>query len=515
MKKLIWFTALIILALPVIYLAAAAVYPFTPFLIFDLGPAVLTTLAGNTFVLCLISTFLAVVIGTSGALMVVFYSFRGKKIIETLLILPIILPPYMVAMVYKEATHFGPALFQHLFESLWGCAVVFALTLYPYVFILTKISFHNQGKIYIEAGKSLGLNRLERIKKILIPMAYPSIFLGLLLVFMEVISDYGTVSIMGVRTFTTGIYDVWFSMFNSRLAIRISLLMLVFPLALLFLYWIKTRRAKVYNPANRPGTGRQHHVDGWTQGLFFAAGLIPPLFGFLIPTAVLFKWCFATLHKVNLNAVVNDIIHSLSLALVVCLACILLGLVFSYTGRLEKRSLWPKAVTWLINMNYAIPGIAIAISLLYLTGSFYRTIVGEWLSNTAFFLIFACIIRYLCFAFFSIESGMNKISHRLDEAAVCIGKSRIYTLLHIHLPLLNRSMIIGAALVFISMTKELTMTMVLQPFNYSSLAVRVFRYANVDMLKESSVFAVCLILISIYPALSVNRWLNVRQQVEP
>jgi iron(III) transport system permease protein len=69
----------------------------------------------------------------------------------------------------------------------------------------------------------------------------------------------------------------------------------------------------------------------------------------------------------------------------------------------------------------------------------------------------------------------------------------------------------GAILVFVTMTKELTMSLVLQPFNYSSLSLRIFSYANMDMFKNSALYAIILVLISIYPVFSLNRWFNTKE----
>ncbi len=513
MKKVTWFAALSFLMLPIVYLMLVAFFPVERFLVLDLGRPVLASLVLNTVQLCFISCILSLILGTVTSYLEVHYAFKGKDFIGTAIYLPILFPPYIVAMVFSEISHSLPGWVEPFLGSVWGGGFIFAFTLYPYVFILTKISLSSQGLIYMEIGKGLGLNRMVRIKKILLPMALPSIFLGMLLVFMEVISDYGTVSLLGIRTFTIGIYDVWFSMYDSKMAIQMSLMMLTLPVTLFLVFWIKTKTRAVYNPSNRPQMQLPKPLYSGGQYLVFLLCLLPPLFGFFIPAAVLIFWCAETLHKLDINTVYSDIFHTLFLSFIVTFSCIACGTLLSWAKRNEAKSLVLKALTWMATMNYAIPGISLAIGLLLLTGSVYQLPFGEWISNTILFLVFAAVIRYICFVFFCVEGGMKKISHQLDEAAVCAGITRWRSLFMVHLPLLKRSVIIGAALVFINITKELTMTLVLQPFNYSTLAIRVFTYAKVDMIKESAVFAVCLILIGAYPVLSLNRWLNPNQQV--
>lgn len=68
----------------------------------------------------------------------------------------------------------------------------------------------------------------------------------------------------------------------------------------------------------------------------------------------------------------------------------------------------------------------------------------------------------------------------------------------------------GCILIFINMTKELTMSLVLQPFHYSSLSLRIFSYASMDMLKNSAIYAFVLVLIAIYPVFSLSRWFHLK-----
>ena len=92
------------------------------------------------------------------------------------------------------------------------------------------MSFSSQSQNLIEVGLNLGFKYLKIITKIILPLARPSIFIGLSLVAMETLSDYGTVSFFGVNTLTTGIYDSWFIFDDLPTANLLSVFLLFFIL---------------------------------------------------------------------------------------------------------------------------------------------------------------------------------------------------------------------------------------------------------------------------------------------
>ena len=82
----------------------------------------------------------------------------------------------------------------------------------------------------LEVGKSLGFSNFDNFYKIILPSARPAIFVGLSLVAMETLADFGTVSFFGISTFTTGIYNSWFIFDDLQAANFLSLFLLIFIL---------------------------------------------------------------------------------------------------------------------------------------------------------------------------------------------------------------------------------------------------------------------------------------------
>ena len=118
-------------------------------------------------------------------------------------------------------------------RSLGGAIVMMSLVLYPYVYLLSRAAFLEQSTGLLDASRTLGCGPWATFYRVSLPMARPSIDMGVALALMETLNDVGTVSFFAVNTLTLGIYDVWLNMGNIGGAAQIAMVMLVFVIALL------------------------------------------------------------------------------------------------------------------------------------------------------------------------------------------------------------------------------------------------------------------------------------------
>ena len=104
------------------------------------------------------------------------------------------------------------------------------ISLYPYVYLLCLPAFANQSFSVFEVGKSLGLSKYQRLRRIGIPIIRPSVIAGVSFVIMETLAEYATMEYFGVPTFATGIFRAWFVLGDDISSLRLSsiLLTLVF-----------------------------------------------------------------------------------------------------------------------------------------------------------------------------------------------------------------------------------------------------------------------------------------------
>jgi iron(III) transport system permease protein len=109
-----------------------------------------------------------------------------------------------------------------------GAALMLALVLYPYVYLLARAAFLEQSAAMLEVSRSLGAGPWRRFLTVTLPLARPALIAGVTLAQMEALADYGAVQYFGVSTFTTGIFRVWFGMNDAAAAAQLATLLLLF-----------------------------------------------------------------------------------------------------------------------------------------------------------------------------------------------------------------------------------------------------------------------------------------------
>ena len=206
----------------------------------------------------LILTFL---IGVIGAYLVSFYNFPGVNFFKWALILSFAVPAYIYAYSLTAFfENYGTAfsilknifgegelnLYIPKFDGMMGVFICISFSLFGYVYVLTRASFHYQSQNLIELGKNLGFSKKKSFLNIILPSARPSIVAGLSLVAMETLSDFGSVSFFGISTLTTAIYNAWISFDDLALANRLSFYLLIFILGLFILENFSRKKAQYH-----------------------------------------------------------------------------------------------------------------------------------------------------------------------------------------------------------------------------------------------------------------------------
>ena len=219
----------------------------------------------NSIYLVLGVSIMVAIIGVGTAWLVTNYNFTGKNIFEWALILPLAVPPYILAYTFTGLFDtFGTAnnLIRDLFglgadfiffpkvRNVPGAIVVFSFTLYPYVYLVSRMAFINQSRSILEAGRTLGLGKIEVFYKLAVPMIRPAIIGGLMLVIMETLSDFGAVDHFAISTFTTGIFRTWYGMYDIETAKQLASLLLIFAILLIISERYSRKNARYSNASS-------------------------------------------------------------------------------------------------------------------------------------------------------------------------------------------------------------------------------------------------------------------------
>ena len=470
------------------------------------------------------------ILGVSTAWLVSTCQFSGRRWFEWLLLLPLAAPAYLLAYVYTDVLdYFGPVqtTLRNLFgweratdywfpdiRSVGGAILLFSLTLYPYVYMLTRVSFLEQSTATLEASRSLGCGPWRSFWLVALPLARPAIAAGTALALMETLNDFGTVEYFSVPTFTTGIYRTWFGLGNRPAAVQLAALLLLFIFALILLEKWSRRRSKYYQSLSRNVAQSRYRLHGIRGLIAWLTCLIPALFGLIIPTGLLL---WMTLSHADQTIDSEFFIlggHSLILAVLTALMAMGLSLVMAYGLRLNNTPLLRMGVR-VASLGYAVPGAVIAVGILIPLARF-DNLVDSWmratfnvstglvLSGTIVALIFAYLVRFLAVSFGTVDAGLAKVRPSLDDAARSLGYGPTATLAKVHAPLMGSSLLTALMLVFVDVMKELPATLVIRPFNFDTLAVRVYQYASDERLVEAAAPALTILLVGILPVILLS-----------
>ena len=452
----------------------------------------------NSIILIFGTGLLTFTIGTSSAWIISRYTFRYKKIIEWLLFMPLAIPSYIVAYTYvglignggtfiEILRDFGFSVIRVEMMNIYGLIWVLSFSLYPYVYAGTRTIFQSYPSQLKHTASLLGVSNKKYFFSVALPLASPAIIGGLFLVFMEVLNDYGAAKYYGVSTLTTGIFRTWTALEDLQSSIYLSaiLVILVFILVLI-VKWLRGRRS--YNltqtNTNQKSTDNRVKISGLKKILYLGILLIPILFGFILPLIQLVIWGIQTFDSMFNNDLIILGLESLSLGLstallVVFLACLLIYL--SKWNYLKRFNIFSKIAT----LGYVIPGAIIGVGIIRTSKSLtdlfsfqFDFEIGHLVYNSILVLIYAYLFRFIAVAYNSIEGNTLKIGNNLSESSYLLGYGKIKTFFKIDFPLLRSALLSSFILVLIDVMKELPLTLILKPYNLSTLAVRAYEYAE-------------------------------------
>jgi iron(III) transport system permease protein len=331
---------------------------------------------------------------------------------------------------------------------------------------------------------------------------------------MDTHNDFGTVQYFGVLTFTTGIYNTWFGSGNLAAAMQLAAVLMIFIFILISLEVISRRQARYYQNSSPYHSLNPYLLRGWRGIGAFILCFLMVAGGFLFPALYL---VYLTLNNLKTNLEDNFIqlaLHSLILAVLSAAIAVFVSLIMAYGKRLYP--IW--GMNWgvrIASMGYAIPGSVIAVGAYIQMGELDK-ILDNWfsaqfgistgllLSGTMVALIYAYLVRFLAVGFGAIETSLGKIKPSLDDASRSLGNTPLNTLLKVHTPLMTGGMLTAMMLVFVDVMKELPATLLIRPFNFDTLAIRVFQYASDERLVEAAAPALAIILVGIIPVIFLS-----------
>ena len=470
-------------------------------------------LVRNTLLLLVVVGAGVTVLGVAMAWLSACCEYPGRRWLDPLLVLPLAFPTYVLAFIYLGVMDFSgpvqtlwrgwfdssPALLTALSQPA-GVLLILVLAFYPYVYLLARASFLSGGLAAFEAGRSLGVGPLATFIRVALPIARPAIVAGLALALMETLADFGAVSIFGFDTFTTAIFRTWYGLFNLTAAVQLASILMLFILVLLL--------AERFSRSNRPRAterragGHRIRLRGWQAGAATGSQVFLVLLAVVIPLIQLIAWAWPNLPDI-LDGNMPRVIGSTMLLSLVGAGTVLVGgiLLLLATHRAPRR--WV-ALGEVAALGYAIPGTVLAVAIML---SFIRfdQWAGTALAGGLLALILAYLIRFVRVAWGPLDGVAGRIRPEYLEVARSLGVSKWQRLWRVNVPLLWPGLVTAFLLALVEIAKELPATLMLRPFGWETLAVRIYELTSEAQWELAALPSLVLVVLGAIPVFLLIR----------
>lgn len=491
----------------------------------------------NTLILMISVGTLSAGVGMGAAWLTTMYVFPGVKWFRWLLLLPLAIPAYLGAYgVVDFLEYAGPVQtglrnimgynnrqdywFPEI-RSIYMAIVVLTAALCPYVYLLSRAALREQSGGSYEVARALGAGPFQRFWRVGVPLARPAIAAGVAIVMMETASDFGTVEFFAVQTLTTGIFNTWLEGNNAGGAAQIAGVVLLLVLLLVAAERVGRRNSRYHNAARQTRAIVAIPLTGARAWLASFLCFIPFAVGFLLPASVLGYHAITNTDAWHnsglLDALLNTLVVCGAAALVTVSAALFLVYGIRMTGQKLPRLLLP-----ITTLGYAAPGAVLGVGVLIPMAAadhfladwaeaWFGVNIGLIMTGTGFAIVFAYSVRFFAIAQGAVDAAIGRVAPSLPLAARSLGQTAGGTLWTVYFPLIRGSVGTALLLVFVDCVKELPATLLLRPFNFNTLATRVYEQASLENLSDAAPAAVLVMLVGLCAVLFLARTQNSQQ----
>ena len=344
-------------------------------------------------------------------------------------------------------------------------------------------------------------------------MARPAIGAGLALALMETLADFGAVSVFNFDTFTTAIYKTWYGFFSLTSATQLASLLL---LAVMLVLYGERRARGVARPASERARSAPLYQLRGVKALAASAwcGLVF-LCAFVVPLLQLLAWLWQRGRFDLDERYAGLILHTLYLGAMAALITVAVALLLAFARR--QAPVRPiRAAVGLANLGYALPGSVLAVSIMLALSYLDRELIiplSAWLGGAGKpmllgslgALLLAYLIRFMAVAFGPLENALARVRPSLPQASRSLGVGGPALFFRVYLPLLLPGTLSAALLVFVDVLKEMPATLLMRPFGWDTLAVRIFEMTSEGEWARAALPALTLVLVGLLPVILLIR----------
>ncbi|NLK97342.1 MAG: iron ABC transporter permease [Epulopiscium sp.] len=446
----------------------------------------------NSFTVTVCVTLLAIAIGAPLAYFMTVYKIKGKGIVEMLIIISMLSPPFIGAYSWILLLGRSGVLTEFLSKFLGiqmpsiygfgGILLVFTLKLYSFIYLYVSGALKKIDVSLSEAAESLGCSSAKKVVTVILPLILPTVLAGSLLVFMNALADFGTPMLIGegFNVMPVIIYSEFISEVGGQANFAAAMAaIMVFITAILFMAQKYVVNKKSFTMSSlRPIKPKEIKgiksvfVHGFIYILVFLS-IIPQITviytSFLKTKGSMFASGFSLesyqkIFKTAGKAIANTYLFGLAAIIVI----ILLGMFIAYLSTRRKNYL-TSIIDTITMFPYIIPGSVLGITLLL---AFNKKPI--LLSGTAAIIIVAFVIRRLPYTLRSSAAILYQISPSMEEASISLGSSPVKTFFKVTAVMMMPGVLAGAILSWITVINELSASVILYTGSTKTMSVAIY-----------------------------------------
>lgn len=459
----------------------------------------------GTLALTAAVTVTSLAIGVCTAWLTTRSNLKGRSLWSVLAALPLVVPSYMAALTIIGAT--GPGgVFSEIFGiqiptpyGFTGAWLALSIFLAPMAHLIVTPALRGIDPATEEAALGLGASQVKTFFTVTLPQLRPALVSAGLMVGLYTISDFGAVSLLRFDTFTRAIYTLYAGQLDRRPAATLSVILMVLALIILLIEHRSRSRAGYETSApkrKRPPV----ELKGWRRLTGYGFLGAYAAFALLLPATVLVFWLSRGL---GAGAEVAGIWSEIGRSLGVSIGAAVLAVTASFpvamvtTWRKNRASGVVDSSVW---ASYSLPHITVGIAFVAFALQFARP-----LYQTLALLLIAYVGMFMAQSVGPLQDSLRRASPDLEDASRGLGRSWVQTLARVTIPITSPGIWAGAALVFLSVMKELPATLLLRPNGFETLAIRIWSSTGEGFYTRASAASLALIAVSIVPLLVMTR----------
>ena len=472
-----------------------------------------TSALKNSFVVCLVATVIATLVGVPVAYIATRYAIKGKKILDMIVILSMISPPFIGA--YSWILLFGrngvitnflnriginmPSIY-----GFGGIVLVFTVKFFPLMYLYVSGALGSIDASLEEAAENLGMSKIKRIFTVTLPLILPTITAAMLMVFMAALADFGTPMLIGegYKVLPVLIYQQYLSETggNASMASTLSVVIVLCALVVLIIQKVVVNRKNYTMSMLRPPKAEQLSKGKCALATFVCflvafIGILPQITvfvtSFLKTSGPLFVKGFSLdSYKAAIDKMGEAITHTFTYSVIAIVVMIVLGILIAYLS-VRKRSKINNILDTLVMFPYVIPGAVLGIALLL---SFNKAPL--LLTGTPVILVMAYVIRKLPYTIRSSSAILYQIDTSIEEASINLGVSPVKTFFKTTAVLMIPGVFSGAVMSWITTINELSSSIMLYTSKTMTISVAIYTEVLKNNYGTAAALAVILSLTS-------------------